>query len=172
MRRVSRTVASRLPFLIAAVGACSPATDTRPLVGSPAPQYGARSLDGDSVSLAGFRGRAVLLNFWATWCAPCRQETPFLQSLYARFSSRGLVIVGVSMDTDEARDQVQEFVREFGVTYPVLVDPEMRGMETYKVIGLPASFLVDWDGILRWMGIGPVGETDRGFLRALETVLE
>jgi peroxiredoxin len=124
------------------------------------------------MSLASLRGRAVLLNFWATWCTPCRQETPFLQSLFARSASEGLVIVGVSMDTGDARGQVEDFVREYGVTYPVLVDPQTRGMDIYEVIGLPASFLVDRDGVLRWMRIGPVAESDRDFLKALETVLE
>jgi len=167
--RATRSVAYALAL---AAAACSAAPDVAPVVGSRAPEYGARSLSGDSVSLADLRGRAVLLNFWATWCAPCRHETPFLQSLFARSASRGLVVVGVSMDTGDARAQVEDFVREYGVTYPVLVDPQMRGMDLYKVIGLPASFLVDRDGVLRWMRIGPVSETDREFLGALEAVLE
>ena len=170
-RTRSHTLAPIL-LALALQGACTPPAETGPVVGSPAPEYGARSLAGDSVSLARLRGSAVLLNFWATWCAPCRHETPFLQSLFARSASRGLVIVGVSMDAGDARGQVEDFVREFGVTYPVLVDPQMRGMDLYKVIGLPASFLVDRDGILRWMRIGPVSETDRDFLGALEAVLE
>jgi len=172
MPRTRQSRAALLCLGLALTGACAPSPETGPIVGSPAPQYGARTLQGDSVSLASLRGRAVLLNFWATWCTPCRQETPFLQSLFARSASRGLVIVGVSMDTGDARSQVEDFVREYGVTYPVLVDPEMRGMDFYKVIGLPASFLVDRDGVLRWMRIGPVAETDRGLLEALETVLE
>jgi peroxiredoxin len=152
--------------------ACSAADEAGPIVGSPAPAYGARTLAGDSVSLAGLRGRVVLLNFWATWCAPCRHETPFLQALYQEHRLGGLEIVGVSMDTGDARGQVADFVREYGVTYPILLDPQMRGMDLYRVLGLPATFLVDREGVLRWMRIGPVGETDRDFLNALEAVLE
>jgi peroxiredoxin len=138
----------------------------------PAPAYGARTLTGDSVSLADLRGKVVLLNFWATWCAPCRHETPFLDSLHAQRSPQGLEVVGVSMDTGDAREEVATFVRELGVTYTILVDPQMRGLDLYRVLGLPASFLVDRDGILRWMRFGPVSETDREFLDALESVFQ
>lgn len=151
---------------------CAPAGDPGPTLGRPAPAYGAVTLAGDSLSLGDLRGRVVLLNFWATWCAPCRHETPFLQQLYEERSPGGLEIVGVSMDTRDADDDVADFVREYGVTYPILVDPQMRGMDVYRVLGLPATFLVDRDGVLRWMRFGPVGENDHDFLNALESVLE
>ncbi|MDP2955130.1 MAG: TlpA disulfide reductase family protein [Longimicrobiales bacterium] len=167
----SRLASSAATAAALALAACAPAEQAIPTVGAPAPAYGARTLGGDSVSLAGLRGQVVLLNFWATWCAPCRHETPFLQALYQERKSRGLEIVGASMDTGDARGQVADFVEEYGVTYPILLDPQMRGMDLYRVLGLPATFLVDREGILRWMRIGPVGETDRDFLNALEAVL-
>ncbi|HSW29647.1 MAG TPA: TlpA disulfide reductase family protein [Longimicrobiales bacterium] len=154
------------------LGACTPGEDPGPVVGSPATAYGARTLAGDSVTLADLRGKVVLLNFWATWCTPCRHETPFLDSLHARRSPEGLEVVGVSMDAPHARDQVADFVREFGVRYTILLDPQMRGSDLYRVVGLPASFLVDRDGVLRWMRFGPVSDTDRDFLAALESVLQ
>jgi cytochrome c-type biogenesis protein len=113
----------------------------------------------------------VLLNFWATWCAPCRHETPFLDSLHVRRSGEGLEVVGVSVDAAQARADVDSFVRDLGVGYTILVDPQMRGLDRFGVLGLPASFLVDRDGILRWMRFGPVSGTDREFLDALESVL-
>jgi peroxiredoxin len=140
-------------------------------VGLEAPAYGGTTLAGDSVSLAGLRGQVVLLNLWATWCAPCRHETPFLQSLFLQRGGEGLTIVGMSLDTGDARDQVAEFIEEFGVTYPILLDPQMRGMDLYRVLGLPASFLIDRDGVLRWMRFGPVAEDDQEFLTALESML-
>jgi hypothetical protein len=76
------------------------------------------------------------------------------------------------MDTGDARNQVVEFVQEFGVTYPILLDPQMRGMDAYRVLGLPASFLIDRDGVLRWMRFGPVAENDQDFLSALESTLQ
>ncbi len=169
--RPSRLAGSVVVAVALGLAACAPSEKASPTLGAPTPAYGARTLGGDSVSLAGLRGRVVLLNFWATWCAPCRHETPFLETLYRERRSRGLEIVGVSMDAGDARGQVADFVREYGVSYSILVDPQMRGMDLYRVLGLPATFLVDREGVLRWMRIGPVGETDRDFLNALEAVL-
>lgn len=166
-----RPAAALLATLVS-LGACSPSPDPGPVVGSPAPPYGAGALAGDSLTLADLRGKVVLLNFWATWCEPCRHETPYLQRLHSSRSADGLAIVGVSMDSGEARAEVVSFVREFGVTYPILLDPGMRGMDRYRVLGLPASFLVDRKGILRWMRFGPVSETDKEFLDALGSLLE
>lgn len=177
MRRgVSRRLAAAAAGmgLVGVLGAaCAPGRDADgPSVGHPAPPYAAVSLDGDSVSLASLRGQVVLLNFWATWCAPCRHETPFLQAVYEERRSRGLIVVGASLDTGDARDQVRAFVDEYGVTYPILLDPQMRGMDVYRVLGLPATFLIDRDGVLRWMRFGPVDETDQDFLAALRSILE
>lgn len=142
-----------------------------PRIGEPAREYSAATLDGEQVTLESMRGRVVLLNLWATWCGPCRQETPYLQSLYEEHHDDGFEIVGISMDTGDAADDVQMFVDEYDVTYTILHDPQMRGMELYQVLGLPATFLIDRDGILRWMRYGPIPEDDREFLTALEDVL-
>ena len=144
---------------------CAPTQPDGPIVGAEAPGYG-------GTTLAGLRGQVVLLNLWATWCAPCRMETPFLEDIFNARKEQGLTVVGVSMDTGDARDQVAEFVQEYGVTYTILLDPQMRGMDLYRVMGLPASFLIDRDGVLRWMRIGPVTETDQEFLSALEGTLK
>ena len=166
---LARTLA--LGLVLGLGWACVPPEAEGPRVGAAAPAYGASTLAGDSVSLAGLKGQVVLLNFWATWCAPCRQETPYLEALFNERKDRGLTIVGVSMDTGDAREQVEDFVREFGVTYPILLDPQMRGLDTYRVLGLPATFLIARDGVLRWMRFGPVMETDQEFLSALESTL-
>lgn len=170
MSRNHRIVAA--VAVVTSLAACAPAENAGPRLGAPALAYAAVDLQGDSVSLADFGGKVVLLNFWATWCTPCRHETPFLQALYASRAADGLVIVGASMDTRDARGQVEDFVQEYGVTYPILLDPQMRGSDLYRVLGLPATFLVDREGILRWMRFGPVGEDDPDFLNALESVLE
>ena len=167
-----RGAALALALAAATLGGCAPAEAPRPAVGAPAPEYGGSTLSGDSVSLASLRGQVVLLNLWATWCAPCRHETPFLESLYQERKAGDFVVVGVSMDTGDARDQVADFVQEFGVNYPILLDPQGRGMDLYRVLGLPASFLIDREGVLRWMRIGPVAEDDEEFLLALETTLK
>lgn len=151
--------------------ACVPTERAAPRLGAQAPEYGGTTLAGDSVTLESFRGKVVLLNLWATWCAPCRHETPFLQAVYEERRGDGLEIVGVSLDTGDAHRLVSEFVEEYGVTYPILLDPQMRGMDRYQVLGLPATFLIDADGTVRWMRYGPVSETDREFLAALEATL-
>jgi thiol-disulfide isomerase/thioredoxin len=130
------------------------------------------SLAGDTVSLASLRGAPVLLNLWATWCVPCRRETPFLQSVHERYASSGLQVVGVTTDTRAAIDDVHAFLEEFGVTYRVLHDPDARSMDLFSAIGLPATYLIGSDGVIRWAHLGEVREGDRAFERALAEVLE
>ena len=125
---------------------------------------------GEVSSLADIEGPAVV-NLWATWCAPCRAETPYLQSVFEEYRDDGFEIVGISMDTGDAADQVAMFVDEYQVGYTILHDPKMVGMELYQVLGLPATFLIDREGVLRWMRYGPIPEDDPDFLKALEDVL-
>lgn len=153
-------------------GACASQEGSGPpRIGEPAREYAAATLDGEQVTLESLQGQVVLLNLWATWCTPCRMETPYLQSIYEENKDRGFEIVGISMDTGDAADDVAMFVDEYDVTYTILHDPQMRGMELYQVLGLPATFLIDRDGILRWMRYGPIPEDDPSFLAALEDVL-
>jgi peroxiredoxin len=149
---------------------CAP-PDRGPEVGAPAIEYAAATLDGETVSLESLRGQVVLLNLWATWCIPCRTETPYLQSLFEEHGPEGLRILGVSQDAGEAREDIAAFVEEYGVTFTVLHDPAMRGLDLYRVFGLPGSFLIDREGVLRWLRYGPIREGDAEFLRALEDVL-
>ena len=142
-----------------------------PRVGSPAIEYAAATLAGDTVSLASLEGNVVLLNLWATWCVPCRQETPYLEKIYQEQKDRGFQVVGVSMDAGDSDDDVAKFVEEYGVTYTILHDPQMRGLDLYQAPGLPATFMIDRDGILRWVRYGPILEGDPDFLRALEELL-
>ncbi len=123
------------------------------------------------MSLESLKGQVVLLNLWATWCGPCRAETPYLQEVFEEHRDEGFVIVGVSMDTGDAVEAIEMFVEEYEVGYTILHDPRMAGMELYQVLGLPATFLIDREGVLRWMRYGPIPEGDPAFLAALEDVL-
>ena len=153
------------------VSACIPSDMQIPRVGGMAIEYPAATLAGDTVTLASLRGQVVLLNLWATWCVPCREETPYLQSLYEDYGDRGFQVVGISLDTGDASDQVEMFVEEYEVTYTILHDPQMRGMELYQVPGLPATFMIDREGVIRWIRYGPILEGDPDFLGALEELL-
>lgn len=166
------TMTAVAALALTGLAGCLPADNAGPpRVGEPAREYAAATLDGETVTLESLRGRVVLLNLWATWCTPCRLETPYLQEIFEEHRDRGFEIVGISMDTGDAADDVAMFVEEFGVTYSILHDPQMRGMELYQVLGLPATFLIDREGVLRWMRYGPIPEGDADFLRALEDVL-
>jgi cytochrome c biogenesis protein CcmG, thiol:disulfide interchange protein DsbE len=140
-------------------------------VGAPAPAYRAVSMAGDTVSLAGLRGRTVLLNVWATWCFPCREELPVLQQLHEEHAARGLTIVGVSIDATGAGAAIEEFARRYGVTYELWLDPDNVVSTTFQGIGVPLSVLIGPDGIVRWKHLGPVREKDPALAAALEVTL-
>lgn len=147
------------------------ATARAPEIGKPAPGYRAISLTGDSVSLSDARGRVLLLNVWATWCHPCRQEIPVLQAMHERYASQGLAIVGVSVDARGEEATIREFARDFGMTYDLWHDADERVQSTFLAIGVPATFLIDRAGILRWRHIGPVRADDPTLLGELERAL-
>jgi len=154
------------------LAACAPRDrPAPPAVGKPAPDYGAVTVDGDSVSLAAQRGKVVLLNIWATWCHPCRDELPVLQRLYEQNAARGLEIVGVSVDARGEGEKVRAFARQFGLTYPIWLDPDERASALFLAPGVPATYLVDRTGVLRWRHVGPVREGDPALRRALEQAL-
>lgn len=113
----------------------------------PAPDFELKSLDGSKVKLSDFRGRAVLLNFWATWCGPCKVEMPWFVELQKQYGPQGLQIIGVAMD-DAADDEIAKFAKEMGVNYPVLLGTEAVGQSYGGVNVLPTTFFVDRDGKL------------------------
>ena len=142
-----------------------------PRAGDALPDIRAESLDGATVSLADYQGRPVLLNLWATWCPPCRAEMPYFQELAERFQERGLAVVGISVDDPGARDLLEAFLEESGVDYDILLDPSMVSMDRLGVLGLPATFLVDSDGVVTLVRAGPVPESDQSFVDAIEAML-
>lgn len=140
-------------------------------LGLPVPAYRTVSLSGDSVSLADHRGKVLLLNIWATWCHPCRDEIPELRAIYDKYRSRGLELVGVSVDVEGADDNVREFMKEFEMHYPVWLDPGERISTQFLVIGVPATFLIDRTGVLRWRRSGPIAPGDTTLAVAIEQAL-
>jgi thiol-disulfide isomerase/thioredoxin len=113
--------------------------------GKAAPDFTLQTLDGKNVSLSSFRGKGVLLNFWATWCGPCKIEMPWFVELQKEYGSQGLQIVGVAMDDSSPQD-IQTFVKEMGVNYPVLLGKEAVGQAYGGVDVLPTTFFIDRDG--------------------------
>ena len=117
------------------------------LVNKPAPAFARTTLDNQSVDLAGLRGRVVLLNFWATWCAPCQVEMPRFVAWQTKYNADGLSIVGVSMDDDS--EPVKALVRNLNLNFPVVMGDEKLGLAYGGVLGLPVTYLIDRHGIIR-----------------------
>lgn len=175
-----RRCARRLPIvaLLAAglaAGGCGADGDGSrtgpPRQGDPLPPFTAATLSGDTVSLRDLEG-PLLVNLWATWCAPCRAETPYLQSIHEAYHDQGLKVIGITVDDRGARASVDRFLEEFGVTYGILHDPSMGSMDVFGAIGLPATYLVDREGTIAWARLGPVMEGDPVFEEAVRRVVE
>ena len=118
-----------------------------PVVGSPAPEIALKDLRGQEVRLSHLHGKIVLLNFWATWCKPCKEEMPAMQASYDKLRDQGFVVLAVNELEDAGR--VAEHIRTHGHTFLVVMDHDNRVANRYGVVGLPASFLIDRQGIVR-----------------------
>ena len=135
--------------------------DSGPEIGKTAPDFTLKGLDGQEVSLSDFRGEPVLLNFWASWCGPCRLEMPFLQEIYEKWSGKGLVLLAVNLQ--ENQGTVEDFIDDAGYTFPVLLAPGNKVPLSYNIRGIPATFFIDADGVIRDIKIGAfsgVGEIE------------
>jgi len=132
-----------------------------PEVGSLAPEFTLKDLQGQEVKLSSLRGHTVLINFWATWCPPCRTEMPDLDAFYQDNQQRGIVVLAINMHED--KDVVDRFVHSTGVTLPVLIDADGAAATAYNVNYLPTSFFVDPNGIIREMHIGAMNRSTMEF---------
>ena len=140
---------SRLP-----VDASPDVNAPQPAVGHPAPDFTlTRFGTGEKVNLSDLRGKPLILNFWATWCGPCRAEMPALQAAYERYGD-DLLVVGV--DQGEEGAVVGPFLDEFGITFPILLDGDMAVGREYRIMGLPTTFFIDSQGIIRGVHAGQI----------------
>jgi len=137
-------------------GAGSPQRLTQSKV---APDFSLESLDGGTMRLSDLRGKAVLLNFWATWCGPCKIEMPWFVDLQNQYGSQGLQIVGVAMD-DASKEDISKFAKDMGVNYPILIGKESVGDQYGGVPALPESFLISRDGKIVDKIIGLIGKAE------------
>ena len=132
--------------------------------GSLFPDFKAKTLKGEEIDTSKFRGKVLLVNFWATWCPPCRNEMPLFQKVYREYRDKGFEIVGVS--TDSSMDAVKEFVREYGITFPIVLD-EKDLSSKLRIAGLPTSFLIDRDGKVLRVRLGEYREIESDLKKLL-----
>ena len=136
-----------------------------------APDFTLSTRSGASLSLAELRGKVVLLNFWATWCVPCRKEMPAIEALYQRYKDLGLEVLAISLDK-LSTTVVEAFVKEVGVTYRVALDPSWATARTYGVRGLPATFLIDRVGNVVMRELGERDWMEEAKQQAVEGLLQ
>ena len=127
-----------------------------------APEFALPTLDGGTVRLSDYRGKVVLVNFWGTWCEPCKEETPALQAVYTDLAPQGLEIIGVNLYNQETqgREAVRAFLEPYGVAYPVALDTAGDTARAFQISPIPVSYFVDPQGTIRYVKVGVVTAAD------------
>lgn len=130
-----------------------------PREGFLAPDFTLESLSGDQISLSDMRGKAIVLNLWASWCPPCRAEMPALQRVYQENHDRGLQVLAVNMTAQDSLTDVEAFVQEFNLTFPILLDTSGEVGNAYLMRALPTTFFIDREGVIQRVIVGgPMSE--------------
>jgi peroxiredoxin len=148
--RSTRTLLACLSALLLGTAASTAAAATA--VGSPAPDFTLRVLDGPNLRLQEQRGKVVLVNFWATWCGPCRKEMPHLNRIADKYRSSGLVLLGINVD-DDARNAA-DLAAKLGVKFPVLFDTDKKVSKLYDLNSMPSTLVIDRNGRVRYLHRG------------------
>ncbi|MFW6361581.1 MAG: peroxiredoxin family protein [Spirochaetota bacterium] len=138
-----------------------------------APDFTVKTLEGQTVSLSDYKGKVVLLNLWATWCPPCREEMPSMQSLYDDLNNRGFTILAVAAPNPprETREKIENFVSDGGYSFPVLIDSEYEVNGAYGTGSIPTSWVVDTDGKLVARLVGATDWSAEPIVSAFEELL-
>jgi peroxiredoxin len=119
-----------------------------------APDFSLNGLDSKKIGIRQFKGKIIFLNFWATWCGPCKEEMPSLEILYQQFKERNFVLLAISVDY-EGLKPVKEFINKHHYTFPVLLDPKCETLDLFEIKGIPTTFLIDKKGRMVGKAIGP-----------------
>ncbi|MGZ8259071.1 MAG: peroxiredoxin family protein [Caldimonas sp.] len=137
---------------------------------TPAPDFTLGSMSGTNLRLKEQRGRVVMVNFWATWCAPCRQEMPHLNRLYDKYRAAGFVLLGVNVDEDKAK--AVEVATKLGVNFPILLDTEKTVSKLYDVSTMPSTMLIDRDGKVRYFHRGYLAGYEDNYDKQIRELLK
>lgn len=126
-------------------------------VGKPAPDFSLKTIDGKLMKLSDLRGKAVLINLWASWCPPCQYEMPGIQAAYEKYKNKGLVVLGIDFAVQDHLEDVKAFIQEFNLTFPILLDETGDvSVDLYGMRGLPTSYFIDPGGVIQRIQIGPM----------------
>ncbi len=139
------------------------------LEGHAAPDFVLKSSTGENLRLSEFRGDVVMINFWATWCGPCRQEMPLLDELYSRYQRVGFSLLGVNIDDDSQK--AMAMVKELDVSFPVLFDAQKKVSKLYEVEAMPVTILVDREGTVRHVHHGYKPGYEQQYLNEIRSLL-
>ncbi|WP_455210020.1 TlpA disulfide reductase family protein [Kaarinaea lacus] len=134
-----------------------------------APDFTLKSLKGSNLKLSEFRGDVVMINFWATWCGPCRQEMPILNDLYLKYRDTGFTLLGVNVEKNSSK--AADMIRDLRVVYPVLFDTDNKVSKLYEVNDMPTTVLVDRDGNMRYLHRGYVQGTEDEYVRQVRELM-
>lgn len=134
-----------------------------------APAFTLQSTDGKTVSLAQFKGDVVMINFWASWCGPCRQEMPLLDNIYKQYKDMGFVLLGVNVEPDA--HSANAWLRKTPVSYPILYDPKSQVSQLYQVQAMPTTVIVDRQGIVRFVHNGYVPGDENQYMNSIRALL-
>jgi cytochrome c biogenesis protein CcmG/thiol:disulfide interchange protein DsbE len=149
-----------LTLLAKAVAAPAAARSEHPVaVGQPAPPLALPDLAGQIVTLNAYQGRPLIVNFWATWCEPCREEMPLLQQVHNAHQRAGLIVLGISQDSEERLTAVRTYWTQSGWSFPSLLDPDGAVARRYQVFLLPSTIFINAQGVVAAMHHGPINAT-------------
>jgi peroxiredoxin len=157
-----------LGLVFCAIAATSLASSGN-LTGQSAPDFALKSSTGENLRLSEFRGDVVMVNFWATWCGPCRQEMPLLDELYSRYGRVGFSLLGVNIDDNSSK--AMDMVSELGVTFPVLFDSRKEVSKLYQVEAMPVTVIIDREGTVRFVHHGYKPGYEEKYLDQIRTLL-
>jgi peroxiredoxin len=167
-----RTLSRRLAVLLALASALGspPGVAALPKVGAAAPDFAAKSSSGRNVRLSELRGQVVLINFWASWCSPCRQELPLLNKIYTQYRSAGFMLLAVNVD--DSRKDAEAMLKRLDLRFPTLFDGNKNVAKLYGVDTMPATLVIDRDGHVRFVHRGYLDGYERKYEQQVRELLK
>ena len=134
-----------------------------------APAFALQSVDGKTVSLAQFKGDVVMINFWASWCGPCRQEMPLLDDIYKQYKDMGFVLLGVNVEPDASG--ANGWLKKTPVSYPILTDPKSSVSQLYQVQAMPTTVIIDRQGVVRYVHNGYLPGDENQYMNSIRSLI-